>query len=56
MHRQCRIGGAWTSAHKRDPGTAGQLGVGDGHQAGAAFVTAGHQIEAWLVREGVQRR
>jgi len=51
------VGGPGAASDKTDPRPAGQLAIGLGHDAGAAFLAADHELDAVLrIVEGVESR
>ncbi len=54
MHADRGVGGARAPRDHHHAGAPGQAGVGAGHECGAAFVAAGHHVDAGKVMQRVQ--
>jgi len=54
MHPDAGIGRARAAGNKGDAGPPGHAPVGAGHEAGAAFLTAGHHVDFGPLRQGIE--
>jgi hypothetical protein len=56
VHRDRGVGGAGAAADRADPGAAGDLGIRQRHETGAALVAGGDQVDVRRVVQRVQER
>ena len=54
MHGDGGVAGTRPAADQDDAGCPRQLGVGNGHEPGPAFVAAGHDLDVVTVVQGIQ--